>query len=139
MSKTRKITILQSILLAIENHQDKKWCRNEWLHDAKMSIYVRYVQRFFGVKNERQACLDLASISVHKPGRGTFTAFLTKLEKKYSGVIYIENVLTPRFARFLDKRGYLRDPYSIGTVPSYYRPEINHGRCEPDEPDKPVH
>jgi hypothetical protein len=53
--------------------------------------------------------IDLATIQVDQPGRGTFTGFLQALEQQVEIPIFVENVLNERFAEFFRNRaGWLR-------------------------------
>ena len=74
-----------------------------WLEFQNLRVYVRKAERI--VFGKRISCIDIASVSAYKQGRGTFTEFLEAMEK-HAPVIYVENILTSRFADYFRKRGY---------------------------------
>ena len=78
---------------------------NAWLTVGNMSVYVRKGHHPFN--DEIIATIDIANVSVPSKyqNQGTFTRFLEDVES-LGLPVYIENVLTPRFADFFRKRGY---------------------------------
>lgn len=87
-----------------------------WIKSDEMEIYIRKSKRF--INKEIVNCIDFASINVSQTGVGTFTGFLKWFRKKYPMKnIFIESILTERFARFFEKNGFTR----IITTEDYQR------------------
>ena len=83
--------------------------RNAWIREPGLSIYVRHGERWISRTAGRVECLDISSVSADKLGDGKFTAFLLRAEEeaRLRGLaVFVENVLTPRFAAFFRSRGY---------------------------------
>jgi GNAT superfamily N-acetyltransferase len=85
--------------------------RNAWIYDAAphLDVYVRHAKRM--VDGKLVEMFDIASIEVvdgHR-GQGIFTSFLNAAEELIlpDKIIFIENVLDPRFQEFFRKQGYI--------------------------------
>lgn len=80
---------------------------NAWVKEPGfVGLYVRIGQRLIGGEHVRT--IDLANFEVRRKGRGVFSRFVKKIEK-YQLPIFVENVLSDRFANFLQKTGFVRD------------------------------
>lgn len=72
------------------------------------SLYVRFNLRYVSGR-VRGPVLDLASITAKHPGQGAFKALVARIRTRYPGLdIYVENVLSPRFAAGLAAMGFAR-------------------------------
>ncbi len=94
--------------------------RNAWLEGDGYSIYVRKTKHHI---NERTLdTIDLANINFAPQymGRGNFTVLLDFLEKQQPLPIYIENVLTVRFANFFRKRRYIEVNHTKEKYPTSF-------------------
>ena len=101
--------------------------RNFWLRKPGTPIRV-YVRR--GIRlldGQRLNVLDLASIQVDsgKEGKGVFTRWLPGAisAARSGGVqgVFIENVMSKRFAAFFDRNGFVRLPRSYSeAAPCFY-------------------
>ena len=72
-----------------------------WLKFGHLAVYIRKSIRY------KEPCLDIANVSVNQKhqNKGIFIKFLEIVEAK-NIPIFVENVLTERFANFFLKRGY---------------------------------
>ena len=82
--------------------------RNAWLYYDDKEVYVRRgIHRHPGLACTLN-CFDIANITVHEPGQGTFSRWFDALKPILQAVgfdaIYIENVC-PRFADHLYRKG----------------------------------
>ena len=92
--------------------------RNAWLSDDEIKIYLRNRSNRLG-----KTMLDIGSVEATNPGCGKFKVLLPMiLDKAFKAGrdgVYIENVITPRFASFFRKEGWTEcDGY--GGPPSFY-------------------
>jgi len=80
------------------------------------TLYVRYLQHaIFG--RSRGPMLDLASITVSEPGKGTFTKLVKRIRATYPNLsIRVENALEERFQKYLTKNGF----QYLGEGPSFF-------------------
>ena len=90
-----------------------------------MKVYVRKGIRSLG-PDVRLPMLDIANIGVFEQGKGTFKRFLAEAELLNPWFFtFIENVQTPKFANFFERKGWFRY-YSPGALdispPSFFRP-----------------
>lgn len=94
--------------------------RSAWLrHDEFKDLYVRKTERFYGRK--RVPTIDLATITARKPGRGSFKRLVAYLRANYPAyALYVENVLSPRFADSLPRMGFTLDFRDAVMMPSFY-------------------
>ena len=93
--------------------------RNRWLFTDDMKIYLRNRSYRMGI-----TILDIGSVEVFRPGCGLFKKLLPVLLEKAckAGVdgVYIENVLTPRFADFFRRQGWIERGNYHDLSPSLY-------------------
>lgn len=96
--------------------------KNEWLHFEDLSIYVR--NAVHALDGKLVETLDLASIEFRDQEQGHFTNVLGFLEEHCKKVIYVENVISPRFQNFFERRtGWERQQLCWEVaVPSFYKP-----------------
>lgn len=84
---------------------------NKWFERPEIGfqIYLRLGYRVLEGK-EMVLCLQVANVGVAEPycGKGIFTDVLSRLETIHSCLL-IENVLNPRLAAFLKRRGYIEE------------------------------
>lgn len=109
-----------------------------WLHAnhhpkrGSIEMYIRVGNRY--VQGSYAPCITLASLEATPTGTGLFTALLelTEAVAEANGLgLYIENVLTKRFAEFWRKRGYVEEDHSDGMALCFYKiislsPRLNH-------------
>ena len=72
------------------------------------SVWVRY-QRVLAMYVRKRPCFTLANISItseRRMGKGILTGFLDAVEPNYE--LKFENVLNPRLADYLLRRGYVQ-------------------------------
>lgn len=104
--------------------------RSAWFGEDTTRIYLRFGGAH--ILPDRPAhysrCIDIASVTVEetKQGQGQFTLLLEAIEaaaaESQYPTVYVENVLTERFARFFGGRGYTRIQLSADIVPpSFYK------------------
>lgn len=112
---------MDSCLYQILKFLEKPLPRNKWIYDDEMKIYVRLSKRAFPGAIELKETLDLASIEVDIQGKGVFTKLLDGLENQVKIQMYVENVLTSKFANFFIRRDgwHLILPDTIS--PCFYR------------------
>lgn len=93
------------------------------------SLYVRVGSRFLnGVRHPR--VLDLAVIEARRTGKGLFTGLVARLLKQ--GLpIYVESVLTPRFAAKLLEMGFTRSDYDEASFFLLPPAGVQHGPLPP--------
>lgn len=82
-----------------------KIARNGWFAYRSLELYLRVGIRY--VDGVPCACVQVASVASSRPGGGDFTKFIAWLESTGHSV-FVESVLTERFAGFFHKRGYIR-------------------------------
>lgn len=71
------------------------------------TLYVRITERQL-LGRSWKPVLDLSSADATKPGKGAFKKLLAHLKEKYPTLpLYAENVLNPRLAEGLRKRGFI--------------------------------
>jgi hypothetical protein len=70
------------------------------------SLYLRKSIRYINSKPYENV-LQIANCTAETPGDGAFTALIEKIELKWSGPIFIEQVLSERFAVGLLKLGFV--------------------------------
>lgn len=81
--------------------------RNGWVHGGGLKLYLR--RGYHMINDEITMCIDVANVAADNPGNGAFTAFLDWLEPSvalHSGVVFVENILSPRLHQYLEARGY---------------------------------
>lgn len=98
--------------------------RNAWLKEEKYEYYVRKTRRILPPKRDGilRMTLDLANITGYDRGKGRFTPFLERIEKQAFDAnfkaVFIENVVTERFADYFRKHGYEELP---SLPPCFYK------------------
>ena len=105
--------------------------RNKWIEDRELKLYVRRYQH-----PSLGRILDLSSIEASPPGKGIFSRRLKIIEEVCQQlkveIVHVENVLAPRFGKFLERVGYVLVPGSHArALPCYIktmRPEIKDPR-----------
>lgn len=115
-------TIREGIRTFLQSRQ-----RNAWVStgnaDGVVKVYLRRSTRNKPGTMEFHSALDIASVEITPPGRGTFTRLLADLEElaiEYDfQALYVENVLDQRFAEFFLKRGWLQT-YADPASPSFF-------------------
>lgn len=92
---------------------DGKTTCNKWLQDETMQVYVRRSGRYvdLGLGADIVSALDISSVEVVYQGKGRFTKFFEYAQVVNPWeILYVENVLTERFAEFFLKQGMERLP-----------------------------
>lgn len=95
---------------------------NQWLQSGTMEIYVRQSIRRDPTKTILIRTFDIANISCGHKGCGIFTQLFDSLEDLSSygfGAIYIEQVLTERFADFF-RRKNCTEVKDLSSIPSFF-------------------
>lgn len=97
--------------------------KNCWFVYDTFKVYVRKAMRTLPPMRAFFDTLDIATINVYEEhqGNGIFTAYLTMAEdlaKEADRIVFIENVLNPRLAQWLECRGYSR--MGPPELPSYF-------------------
>lgn len=110
-------------------HFIQSGARSEWITEGTLLIYVRKSLRYH--KDSLILCFDIATINNEEfaRGKGQFKGLLLALVAtlKSSPVqniyafqgIYIENVLNPRLAIFIEKMGFVRTTLTPSPTPCY--------------------
>ena len=99
---------------------------NKWIKVGNLEIYVRKSSR----TNPRHrakygkfvSCFDIANISCGCKGVGEFSAFLKSLSvlKEFGfEALYVEQVLSNRFANYFRRLGWI-ETNQCGAIPSFY-------------------
>lgn len=99
---------------------------NKWLLIGGIEVYVRKSKRInpcipITNKPEHIRCFDVANVISHNSGVGEFKHFfetLKLLKEAGFAAIYIENVLSDRFANFFRKTGCVE--MDLDPSPSFY-------------------
>lgn len=120
-----KPDVIAKLAAFIDNLRERRWPNNCWLDDERMEVYVRNSRRRLLYLGEFLTfeCLDIANCTVYEPGNGIFTQFLhaAKIMNPWTAV-YIENVLTDRFANFFRKHAWIECPGE--GAPCFYLPRV---------------
>ena len=97
-------------------------CSNQWLQFGHIEIYVRQSIRRDPTKTTLIRTFDIANISCGHKGCSIFTQLFDSLEDLYSygfGAIYIEQVMTDRFADFF-RRKSCTEVKDLASIPSFF-------------------
>jgi hypothetical protein len=80
------------------------------------NLYVRIGPRYYGEYNIWYSALDIANVAVRREGQGTFTRFIGALQERHPMLgLYVENVMTQRFAKMLVERlGFIESESNMG-------------------------
>lgn len=103
---------------------------NAWFKDRTLDIFVRVTKRTVDGRSLVDT-IDLAYIIARRPGNGAFTKLLGEVEQlavQHKRVVYIENVIEPRFLSFLTRRGYTVIPDT--SPPCAFKAEFEHVPAE---------
>lgn len=95
----------------------KTQSRNAYVRSAGFeSLYVRFGQRY--INGIIHPCvLDIANVTAKKPGNGAFSRLVKDLHNR--GItLYVESVMTNRFATKLSRMGFTKEPNR--EPPSFY-------------------
>lgn len=96
------------------------WPSNGWVEEPGFKgLYVRKSKRYW--QDKLVPCIDLANVSVKKPGNGTFSALVAKLHIHYN--LCVECVMSERFEEGLKRLGFIPLP-NQGGYPSYFLEKI---------------
>ena len=81
--------------------------RNSYTRWDTLTIYVRVGPRYLnGVRYNH--VIDIANVTADVPGKGAFTRMVDHLRETYpSFSLYVECVLTARFAKGLERLGFV--------------------------------
>lgn len=92
--------------------------RNAYVNEPGFeALYIRKAKRI--INGNLIATIDLANITAECPGNGAFTRLVDRLCRDYPWhVLYVESVLTHRFAKKLEVMGFKLQPNT--DPPSYY-------------------
>lgn len=101
---------------------------NRWFEGGGLAIYIRNTTRYVEgeVGPEAIPAIDIANIDVKEAlqNAGIFTRCLNAIEDVAARLhlcCYIENILSERFERFFEKRGYLYVEPRIPRSPCMFR------------------
>lgn len=111
--------ILNQISVFLNSKDNKRWIGND-----AISIYVRKSKRIF--HNEIYDFFDFANIEATETGTGLFTKIIKKFEDIYPNKnIFIESVLTPRFANYIENVLGFEKPDEINANNNFYKIKNN--------------
>lgn len=111
--------ILNQISVFLSSKDNRKWIGND-----AISIYVRKSKRIF--HNNFYEFFDFASIEASETGTGLFTQIIKKFEERYPNKnIFIESVLTPRFANYIENVLGFEKPDEINVSNNFYKIKNN--------------
>lgn len=104
----KKLTLDELILRVLARmHPGNEYVREKGFSD----LYVRITPRL--LEGKTRWTIDLARLTATKPGKGAFTRLVARLRKDHPDMaIYVESVLTSRFADKLARMGFKPAPYS---------------------------
>ena len=75
---------------------------NQWIDTDELHLYIRKSERF--LEGTWFTVIDIASITVSKPGKGYFKNLLAYIQKScLDDGLYIESVVNPDLYRFLQR------------------------------------
>lgn len=95
-----------------------------WIGNDAIRIYVRKSKRIF--HNNFYDFFDFASIEATETGTGLFTQIIKKFEERYPNKnIYIESVLSPRFAKYIETVLGFEKPDEINISSNFYKIKNN--------------
>lgn len=112
--------ILNQIAAFLKSNNNRTWIGND-----AISIYIRKSKRSF--KRQMYDFFDFASIDATETGTGLFTQILKKFEEIYPDKnIYIESVLTDRFANYIKNILGFEEPDDINISKNFYKIKNNN-------------
>lgn len=74
-------------------------------HRDFKTLYVRHAHHV--INGEVHQTFDIASVESKRPGRGAFTRLLEQELNDLDKTIYVESVLNPKFACWLERNGFI--------------------------------
>lgn len=95
---------------------------NQWLSIGPLEIYVRQAVRINPKAKGLIRTFDIANVSCGQKDCGIFSNIFDSLNELSSygfGAIYIEQVLTDRFAEYFRRKNCI-EVKSIGNIPSFF-------------------
>jgi len=92
---------------------------NEWLRCVGGDVYIRISQRKFD--GMMYKCIDVSNVGwpPHLRGQGRFGSMLQLIRSECQLPIFVENVLPPRLAAYLERRGFTRLPHEEWAPPCF--------------------
>ena len=100
--------------------------QNQWLTIGDLEVYVRSSHRLSPKHRAKHGilirCFDIANVACRHKGCGTFTEFLKSLgnlNEHGFQAIYIEQVLSNRFAEYFRHLGWI-ETNQCGAIPSFF-------------------
>lgn len=112
--------ILYQIATFLKSNNNRKWIGND-----AISIYIRKSKRSF--KGQMYDFFDFASIDATETGTGLFSQILKKFEETYPDKnIYIESVLTDRFANYIKNVLGFEEPDELNISKNFYKIKNNN-------------
>lgn len=101
--------------------REKQFPFNEYVKEPGFeSLYVRDSFRF--IEGVKISTLEIANVTVMKPGNGTFTSFVKRLETEHN--LIVECVTSPRFESLLVNLGFQKLPNTGDGFPTYYKLKV---------------
>lgn len=95
--------------------------RNGWVSGGGLKLYAR--AGYHMIEGKITKCLDLASVEAEHPGNGAFTLLIEWVEQTllpaHGGVVFVESIINPRFAEWLQRRGYFPQNQGLGLSNMY--------------------
>lgn len=111
--------IMIQISVFLNSKENRRWIVNDAIR-----IYVRKSKRIF--HNNFYDFFDFASIEATETGTGLFTQIIKKFEERYPNKnIYIESVLSPRFAKYIETVLGFEKPDEINISSNFYKIKNN--------------
>ena len=107
--------ILDQISIFLNSNDNRRWIGND-----AISIYIRKSKRSFN--GQIYDFFDFATIETTKTGTGLFTQILKRFEEIYPDKnIYIESVLTDRFANYIKNVLGFEDEDEMNIGKNFYK------------------
>lgn len=107
-------SVIAQLAAFITSVQKNSYPNNKWLADDRMEVYVRYARRRLPFNGDHMTfkCLDIGNATIFNTGLGIFsTQFLPQAIKLNPwDAVYVENVLTDRFANYFRRLGWTEIP-----------------------------
>ena len=85
---------------------------NAWVKPEGLEVYVRRGQKL--IEGKVQPTLEIANVRANQIGTGALTRWVPEFESladKLGRIVFVENVLNPRFREFWSRRGYVLRPH----------------------------
>lgn len=115
---------ITQLVAMVESQQPWKSTR-QWFHAGPLSVYLRITSRHFPGHSSLVNTIEIASIDVAEKYRGTGVATqlfetVETTADETDRLVYVESVLSDRFAGWIERRGYTRIAVA-GCPPSFLR------------------